>query len=57
MRKKENLITSIKDFSISDNIHQLKEKKKTFLLENGFELESSYFQMSNDVTVEKWIKN
>ena len=41
----------------NDSVDTSKRKKDQFLTENGFKLISSHFQDSNDITVEKWMKD
>ena len=55
-KKKRELEKEVKNFEVYDDIYTSKRKKDQFLTENGFKLISSHFQDSNDITVEKWMK-
>lgn len=56
-KKKLELEKEVKNFEVYDDIYTSKRKKDQFLNENGFKLISSHFQDSNDITVEKWMKD
>ena len=56
-KKKLELEKEVKNFEVYDDIYTSKRKKDQFLTENGFRLISSHFQDSNDITVEKWMKD
>lgn len=55
--KKLELEKEVKNFEVYDSVDTSKRKKDQFLTENGFKLISSHFQDSNDITVEKWMKD
>ena len=56
-KKKLELEKEVKNFEVYDDIYTSKRKKDQFLNENGFKLISYHFQDSNDITVEKWMKD
>ena len=57
LKKKIELEKEVKNFKVDDSVHTSKRKKDPFLTENGFKLVSSHFQNSNDITIEKWVKD